>query len=53
MIAACTCKHAGQDALHGAGKRVWNECAVKDKKQDIRCTVCGQTREIKTKEAVT
>jgi hypothetical protein len=36
-IKACKCKHAAQDALHGAGQRVHNPNA----KGALKCTVCG------------
>ena len=41
MIKACTCKHEGQDALHGKGQRVWNR--TENNQHDRRCTVCGKT----------
>lgn len=45
MIRSCTCSHKGQDALHGAGKRVFNLCPAKDRQSPTyRCTVCGVTR---------
>lgn len=37
MIAPCTCTHAYQDELHGAGNRVHNKTA-----KGRRCTVCGK-----------
>lgn len=40
MIKACSCKHEGQDSLHGKWQRVFNE--VKSAKgTEYRCTVCG------------
>ena len=27
-IKSCTCAHAGQDALHGKGMRVMNQCGM-------------------------
>jgi len=35
VIARCTCKHAGQDELHGPGMRVKNIG-----RSGPRCTVC-------------
>ena len=41
-IRKCDCKHEGQDAIHGSGMRVMNECkSAKDAtKKKVRCTVC-------------
>lgn len=43
IIMKCTCKHEGQDELHGKGMRVWNK-TTKGKaasSADVwRCTVC-------------
>jgi len=40
-ILKCTCKHEGQDKLHGPGKRVHNQT----KDHDVfRCTVCSKLR---------
>jgi hypothetical protein len=41
MIGKCLCNHAGQDALHGPGRRVLNHVPHKDKADEFRCTVCG------------
>lgn len=41
MIKTCTCKHEGQDKLHGNGRRVWNECKINNN-VGYRCTVCGK-----------
>lgn len=38
-IKKCTCKHEGQDELHGKGNRVFNQ----DAKKNYTCTVCGST----------
>lgn len=35
-IRSCKCKHESQDAIHGAGQRVYNPT-----NKGIRCTVCG------------
>lgn len=40
IIKDCDCKHEGQDAIHGKGKRVKNAVAKKGEKQEYRCTVC-------------
>lgn len=45
MIAKCSCKHPGQDKLHGPGMRVMNES-----KKGLRCTVCGSDRDAPRKE---
>ena len=42
-ILNCTCKNAGQDALHGAGRRVMNETA---KENTFRCTSCGYEKSV-------
>jgi len=42
VIMKCTCKHVGQDQLHGKGNRVFNLMA--DGK--ARCTVCGKMKEV-------
>lgn len=44
----CTCKHAGQDALYGRQKRIWNLAPGKGGayKSRYRCTVCGITKDI-------
>ena len=44
VVKPCICKHAGQDALHGSGKRVMNEKVSKGTKTEYRCTVCGALR---------
>jgi rubredoxin len=45
MIKQCTCKHAMQDEMHGAGMRVHNPMKkVKDMPQEWRCTVCGKVK---------
>ncbi len=42
MIANCKCIHAGQDQLHGPGKRVHNVTPPKGTKPaSKKCTVCG------------
>ena len=38
-ILNCKCKHADQDALYGAGKRVHNP--MKPGSGKVRCSVCG------------
>ena len=43
MIGKCYCKHEGQDELHGEGRRVLNHVPHKDKADEFRCTVCGNT----------
>lgn len=45
----CACKHAQQDAMHGAGMRVANATAKQDEKAgtiEVRCTVCGTTHRV-------
>lgn len=40
-ILTCTCKHAGQDKLHGSAKRVFNQTNSGNPTQETwRCTVC-------------
>lgn len=44
-IRMCTCKHPGQDKLHGQGKRVKNYARSAKKDGGVpgwRCTVCGK-----------
>lgn len=41
MKIKCTCKHEGQDALHGKQVRVANLTASKANVR-ARCTVCGK-----------
>lgn len=36
MIKKCSCKHEGQDKIHGDGNRVHNPKA----KDEVRCTIC-------------
>lgn len=36
-IKKCSCKHVGQDKLHGTGMRVMNST----EKKEYNCTVCG------------
>lgn len=45
-IKSCKCKHAAQDALHGAGQRVHNP----NTKGGFVCTVCGAGGTAKTKK---
>ena len=41
MIMKCTCKHEGQDKLHGTSNRVFNELDKKGGTEShYRCTVC-------------
>ena len=40
MIKPCSCKHEGQDSLHGTGNRVHTE-GVEGK---VTCTVCGEKK---------
>lgn len=41
MIKICTCKHEGQDAIHGKDKRVFNETGKGSGDYKVyRCTVC-------------
>lgn len=42
MIIKCTCKHEGQDRLHGVGNRVANPVKAKmsGETSRYRCTVC-------------
>lgn len=48
MIAPCTCSHAGQDTLHGKGRRVYNEG-----KTQATCTVCGAKRPLTAEQMKT
>ena len=41
-IMPCTCQHAGQDRLHGPGKRVHNRFTKGD--GGWRCAVCGNEK---------
>ena len=40
-ILKCTCKHEGQDELHGKGMRVFNSTSKDD---TYRCTVCEKEK---------
>lgn len=40
MIIKCSCVHNGQDKLHGAQRRVCNECKDTGSGHVYRCTVC-------------
>lgn len=43
MIAKCKCNHAGQDKLHGEGRRVFNKTEIKVSDKDVyRCSCCGE-----------
>lgn len=43
VIRPCTCTHASQDKIHGAGNRVKNATLKKvGEKKQFRCTVCGK-----------
>ena len=47
IIRKCTCDHAGQDRLHGAGKRVMNKTTKKIEERPVyRCTVCGKEHKV-------
>ena len=35
-VRSCKCEHKSQDAIHGAGQRVYNPTT-----KGLRCTVCG------------
>ena len=49
MLLRCFCKHAGQDALHGDGRRVHNKTTkpVDTPNKNYRCTVCKHERPVK------
>lgn len=49
MILTCVCKHADQDAIHGAQRRVHNRVPPGDRTAMAlwRCTVCGRERPAK------
>ena len=52
MIKKCTCKHEGQDKLHGAGNRVFNLTqkgggTVKVHRCTVCCSVCEWRNESK------
>ena len=42
-VMECTCKNNFQDAIHGAGRRVFNKTAKNDP-AEWRCTVCSTTK---------
>lgn len=48
MLNQCKCKHKSQDELNGQQVRVHNVTAKKvaDGKQVIRCTVCGDEKQV-------
>jgi hypothetical protein len=37
MLMKCSCRHTGQDNLHGEGIRVFNKVS---KENSFRCSVC-------------
>jgi len=45
-IKKCTCKHDGQDKLHGKGMRVHNKTKIGKGSTEVkyRCTVCKTER---------
>lgn len=45
-VLTCTCKHEGQDKIHGKGNRVFNPKQLKANAQsvDVTCTVCGSVK---------
>lgn len=46
MIQKCTCKHDGQDKLHGNGNRVFNLTGKGPVGVKVyRCTVCGKEKQ--------
>ena len=45
MIDTCTWKQEGQDSIHGKQRRVLNEVPMKSGTTELRCTVCGATKE--------
>lgn len=49
-IKPCRCKHAGQDALHGCGRRVHTVTKQSNKPADrtLRCTVCRDEKKVST-----
>jgi len=48
MIIKCSCKHEGQDKLHGKGMRVHNICKLDDDTMNgLRCTVCLNEKDIR------
>lgn len=47
-VLKCTCKHTGQDILHGSFMRVFNQIqSAKNSTPTFRCTVCGGTKQEK------
>lgn len=42
----CTCKHKGQDKLHGKGVRIANPAKPTATRPTARCTVCGKEKEV-------
>ncbi len=41
MVLSCTCKHEGQDKVHGVGRRVHNRANDDPEHEVWRCTVCN------------
>lgn len=41
----CSCRHLGQDELHGPGVRVYNVCGS-DAQPKARCSVCSHEMSI-------
>ena len=50
MILDCTCKHEGQDRLHGAHKRVHNPTSKDGRVNGWRCTVCAAEKNMNGQE---
>jgi len=41
-ILSCTCNHAGQDAMYGKGRRLFNPTGKNQTSGEYRCTICGK-----------
>lgn len=42
MKIKCTCKHEGQDKLHGEKIRIANPAKLDKIQKTVRCTVCNK-----------
>ncbi|MEW6207432.1 MAG: hypothetical protein AB1631_03640 [Acidobacteriota bacterium] len=48
VIISCDCRHSFQDERYGAGRRVANLKAKKEKEdREARCTVCSRVQKVK------
>jgi len=46
IIRKCICSHIFQDRQYGRGKRAHNLCSKEGKEKGLRCTVCGNVKDV-------